>query len=71
MSKNKILDVGLVFCLWFFALIIGCTLSVIMAVAVELVRYIADLDLRNLASFVMGMGWLALLKKLEGRDEKL
>jgi hypothetical protein len=64
MSKSKILDVALVFCLWFFALIIGCTLSVMMAIAVDIVRQIADLDLRNLASFIMGMAWLALLKRL-------
>ena len=63
MSKSKILEIGLVFCLWFFALIVGCTLSVMMAIAVEIVRHIADLDLRNLASFIMGMCWLALLKR--------
>lgn len=60
MVKSKILD----FCLWFFALIIGCTLSIIFTATVAIVHHIADYDLRNLASFIMGMGWLALLRRL-------
>ena len=63
MSKSKILDIALVFCLWFFALIVGCALSVMMAATVDIVHQIADLDLRNLASFIMGMGWFALLRR--------
>lgn len=60
---SKITDIALVFCLWFFALLIGCMLSIIFTSAVAIVYEIAEYDLRNLASFIMGMGWFALLRR--------
>ena len=61
---SKIMDIASVFCLWFFALLIGCMLSIIFTATVEIVYEIAEYDLRNIASFIMGMGWLALLRRL-------
>jgi hypothetical protein len=61
---SKIMNIASVFCLWFLALVIGCMLSIIFTATVAIVHQIADYDLRNLASFIMGMGWLALLRRL-------